>query len=65
MKTAAWSLPVIVAGIAVNRGGELHYAGNCGTGFTEDEITELVDVSAQAQAEAEAMAAAAAGGGAQ
>jgi uncharacterized ferritin-like protein (DUF455 family) len=31
-------------------------------GFTEDEITELVDVSAQAQAEAEAMAAAAAGG---
>jgi bifunctional non-homologous end joining protein LigD len=28
--------------LAVNRGGELHYAGNCGTGFTEEEIEKLV-----------------------
>ncbi|MGH3057333.1 MAG: DNA ligase D [Gaiellaceae bacterium] len=28
--------------LAVNRGGELHYAGNCGTGFTEDEIEKLM-----------------------
>jgi bifunctional non-homologous end joining protein LigD len=28
--------------LAVNRGGELHYAGNCGTGFTEDEIERLM-----------------------
>jgi bifunctional non-homologous end joining protein LigD len=28
--------------LAVNRGGELHYAGNCGTGFTEEEIEKLM-----------------------
>ena len=28
--------------LAVNRGGELHYVGNCGTGFTEDEIERLM-----------------------
>jgi bifunctional non-homologous end joining protein LigD len=28
--------------LAVNRGGELHYAGNCGTGFTDEEIDELL-----------------------
>jgi len=28
--------------LAVNRGGELHYVGNCGTGFTEDEIEKLM-----------------------
>jgi bifunctional non-homologous end joining protein LigD len=28
--------------LAVNRGGELHYVGNCGTGFTDDEIDELM-----------------------
>jgi bifunctional non-homologous end joining protein LigD len=28
--------------LAVRRGGELHYAGNCGTGFTEDEIDRLL-----------------------
>jgi len=28
--------------LAVNRGGELHYAGNCGTGFTEAEIEKLM-----------------------
>jgi bifunctional non-homologous end joining protein LigD len=28
--------------LAVNRGGELHYAGNCGTGFTEGEIEKLM-----------------------
>jgi bifunctional non-homologous end joining protein LigD len=27
--------------LAVNRGGELHYVGNCGTGFTDEEIDEL------------------------
>jgi bifunctional non-homologous end joining protein LigD len=28
--------------LAVNRGGELHYAGNCGTGFTDKEIDKLM-----------------------
>jgi bifunctional non-homologous end joining protein LigD len=28
--------------LAVNRGGELHYVGNCGTGFTDEEIDELM-----------------------
>jgi bifunctional non-homologous end joining protein LigD len=28
--------------LAVNRGGELHYAGNCGTGFTDNEIDKLM-----------------------
>ena len=28
--------------LAVNRGGELHYTGNCGTGFTEEEIEKLM-----------------------
>jgi bifunctional non-homologous end joining protein LigD len=28
--------------LAVNRGGELHYVGNCGTGFTETEIDKLL-----------------------
>jgi bifunctional non-homologous end joining protein LigD len=28
--------------LAVNRGGELHYAGNCGTGFTDREIDKLM-----------------------
>jgi bifunctional non-homologous end joining protein LigD len=28
--------------LAVNRGGELHYVGNCGTGFTENEIEKLM-----------------------
>ena len=28
--------------LAVNRGGELHYVGNCGTGFTETEIEKLL-----------------------
>ena len=28
--------------LAVNRGGELHYVGNCGTGFTEEEIEKLM-----------------------
>jgi bifunctional non-homologous end joining protein LigD len=28
--------------LAVNRGGEPHYAGNCGTGFSEDEIDRLM-----------------------
>jgi bifunctional non-homologous end joining protein LigD len=28
--------------LAVRRGGELHYTGNCGTGFTEDEIDRLL-----------------------
>jgi bifunctional non-homologous end joining protein LigD len=28
--------------LAVNRGGELHYVGNCGTGFTEPEIDKLL-----------------------
>jgi bifunctional non-homologous end joining protein LigD len=28
--------------LAVNRGGDLHYVGNVGTGFTEDEIERLV-----------------------
>jgi bifunctional non-homologous end joining protein LigD len=28
--------------LAVRRGGELVYAGNCGTGFTEDEIARLL-----------------------
>jgi bifunctional non-homologous end joining protein LigD len=28
--------------LAANRGGELHYVGNCGTGFTEAEIDKLL-----------------------
>ncbi len=28
--------------LAVNRGGELSYAGNCGTGFTDEEIDKLM-----------------------
>jgi bifunctional non-homologous end joining protein LigD len=28
--------------LAVNRGGELQYVGNCGTGFTEEEIDKLM-----------------------
>jgi bifunctional non-homologous end joining protein LigD len=28
--------------LAANRGGELHYVGNCGTGFTEAEIEKLM-----------------------
>ncbi len=28
--------------LAVNRGGELSYAGNCGTGFTDGEIDKLM-----------------------
>ena len=28
--------------LAANRGGELHYVGNCGTGFTETEIDNLL-----------------------
>jgi bifunctional non-homologous end joining protein LigD len=28
--------------LAVNRGGELHYVGNCGTGFTDEEIDKLM-----------------------
>jgi bifunctional non-homologous end joining protein LigD len=28
--------------LAVNRGGELQYAGNCGTGFTDKEIDKLM-----------------------
>jgi len=28
--------------LAANRGGELHYVGNCGTGFTETEIDKLL-----------------------
>ena len=28
--------------LAVKRGGELHYVGNCGTGFTDDEIDSLL-----------------------
>ena len=28
--------------LAVKRGGELHYVGNCGTGFTDDEIDGLL-----------------------
>jgi bifunctional non-homologous end joining protein LigD len=28
--------------LAVNRGGELAYAGNCGTGFTDEEIGRLM-----------------------
>jgi bifunctional non-homologous end joining protein LigD len=28
--------------LAVNRGGELDYAGNCGTGFTDKEIDKLM-----------------------
>jgi bifunctional non-homologous end joining protein LigD len=28
--------------LAANRGGELHYVGNCGTGFTETEIDRLL-----------------------
>ena len=28
--------------LAVNRGGELHYVGNCGTGFTDEEIDGLM-----------------------
>jgi bifunctional non-homologous end joining protein LigD len=28
--------------LSVNRGGELHYVGNCGTGFTETEIDKLL-----------------------
>jgi bifunctional non-homologous end joining protein LigD len=28
--------------LAVNRGGELHYVGNCGTGFSEAEIERLM-----------------------
>jgi bifunctional non-homologous end joining protein LigD len=28
--------------LAVNRGGDLHYVGNVGTGFTEDEIERLI-----------------------
>jgi bifunctional non-homologous end joining protein LigD len=28
--------------LAVNRGGEFHYVGNCGTGFTDEEIDELM-----------------------
>jgi bifunctional non-homologous end joining protein LigD len=28
--------------LGVNRAGELHYAGNCGTGFSEDEIDKLM-----------------------
>jgi len=30
--------------LAVNRGGELHYVGNCGTGFTETEIGKLLNL---------------------
>ncbi len=29
--------------LAVNRAGDLHYVGNCGTGFTEDEIDRLME----------------------
>jgi bifunctional non-homologous end joining protein LigD len=29
--------------LAVNRGGELQYVGNCGTGFTEAEIERLLE----------------------
>jgi bifunctional non-homologous end joining protein LigD len=29
--------------LAVHRGGELVYVGNCGTGFTEDEIDRLLE----------------------
>jgi bifunctional non-homologous end joining protein LigD len=29
--------------LAVKRGGELHYVGNCGTGFTDEEIDRLLD----------------------
>jgi bifunctional non-homologous end joining protein LigD len=28
--------------LAVNRGGELHYVGNCGTGFTDEELDKLM-----------------------
>jgi bifunctional non-homologous end joining protein LigD len=28
--------------LAANRGGELHYVGNCGTGFTDAEIDKLM-----------------------
>jgi bifunctional non-homologous end joining protein LigD len=28
--------------LAVNRGGELHYVGNCGTGFTDEELDRLM-----------------------
>jgi bifunctional non-homologous end joining protein LigD len=30
--------------LAVNRGGELHYVGNCGTGFAETEIGKLLNL---------------------